>query len=49
MIPFEEIKKYLPQYLSVPSQENLFEELKSFPDNIDQRFYSDLLARHTTI
>ena len=49
MIPFDEIKKYLPQYLSVPSQENLFEELKSFPDNIDQRFYSDLLARHTII
>ena len=28
MIPFEEIKKYLPQYLSDSSQENLFEELK---------------------
>ena len=45
MIPFEEIKKYLPQYLSDSSQENLFEELKNFPDNIDQRFYSELLTR----
>lgn len=45
MIPFEEIKKYLPQYLSDSSQENLFEELRNFPDNIDQRFYSELLTR----
>jgi hypothetical protein len=45
MIPFDEIKKYLPQYLSDSSQENLFEELKNFPDNIDQRFYSEFLTR----
>ena len=39
MIPFEEIKRYLPQYLSGESQKELFAELKSFPDNIDQRLY----------
>ena len=49
MIPFEEIKKYLPQYLSVSSQENLFNELENFPGNIDQRFYSDLLTRQKII
>jgi len=49
MIPFEEIKKYLPQYLSVSSQESLFEELKKFPGNIDQRFYSKLLTRNKIV
>ncbi len=39
MIPFEEIKRYLPQYLSAESQKELFSELKSFPENIDQRLY----------
>ena len=40
MIPFEEIKRYLPHYLSAESQKELFSELKSFPDNIDQRIYT---------
>lgn len=39
---FEDIKIFLPQYLSAESQNNLFEELKSFPYNLDKRFYSDL-------
>ena len=37
MIPFEEIKKYLPQHLSSTAQQELFNELKAFPHNIDQR------------
>ena len=31
MIPLEKIEKYLPGYLSLSAQEDLFEELKRFP------------------
>ena len=34
MISFEEIKKYLLQYLTGTSQSNLFDELKRFPKRI---------------
>jgi hypothetical protein len=37
---FEEIKKYLPQYLSIDDTKKLFNELKNFPYNIHQRFYA---------
>ena len=37
---FDEIKLYLPKYLSPEAQENLFSELKQFPDNIDDRLYT---------
>lgn len=47
MIPFEEIKRYLPQYLSGESQKELFSELKSFPDNIDQRIYTSFASIST--
>ena len=47
MIPFEEIKRYLPQYLSGESQGELFDELKSFPDNIDQRVYTSYASSET--
>lgn len=40
---FEDIKIFLPQYLSSESQNKLFEELRSFPYNIDKRFYSELI------
>lgn len=43
MISVEEIQKYLPQYLSAPSLEALFEDLKKFPDNLDKRLYSQNL------
>ena len=49
MIDFEEIKKYLPQYLSTTLQDRLFDELKKFPQNIDQRIYSTYLAKNETI
>ena len=41
MTSFEDIKKYLPQYLSDSDAKQLFSSLKDFPDNIDSRFYSN--------
>lgn len=49
MIDFEEVKKYLPHYLNNASQDNLFKELKSFPENIDDRLYSQLLTKNEII
>lgn len=43
MIDLEEIKLYLPKYLSPESEQNLFENLKDFPENIDARMYSTRL------
>ena len=40
MISLEQIKIYLPKYLSPNSERQLFEEIAQFPDNIDQRFYT---------
>jgi hypothetical protein len=37
----EDIKRYLPQYLSPKQQADLFSELESFPDNIQKRLYSN--------
>ena len=41
MTSFEDIKKYLPQYLSDSDARQLFSSLKDFPNNIDSRFYSN--------
>ena len=41
MTSFEDIKKYLPQYLSDSDAKQLFSALKDFPNNIDERFYSN--------
>ena len=49
MISFDEIRKYLPQYLSSTSQNELFKDLKEFPDNIDQRLFSPKLLDHDLI
>lgn len=49
MIDFEEIKKYLPRYLSEESTKLLLEELESFPENIDKRFYGNILNDEETI
>lgn len=43
MITNEELKKYLPKYLSEENYQNLLNELKSFPDNIDSRMYTSIL------
>lgn len=40
MISIDEIGKYLPKYLTPESQKNLFNELDSFPANIDKRMYT---------
>ena len=43
MISFEEVKYYLPKYLTPESEKDLFQELKSFPDNIDSRLFTSYL------
>jgi len=43
MISIEDVKKYLPQYLSPSSTTSLFSELKQFPNNIDERIYTNKL------
>lgn len=35
----EEIRSHLPSYLSPSKQDKLFDELKKFPNNIDERMY----------
>lgn len=40
MITEDELKKYLPKYLSEENYNNLLTELKSFPYNIDNRMYT---------
>ena len=40
MIPFEDIKIFLPKYLSPNSEKNLFKGLKDFPENMDDRLYT---------
>ena len=49
MISLEEIKKYLPKYLSPESENQLFEGLGQFPDNINQRFYTNRFSSDDTI
>lgn len=49
MIPFEEVKKYLPQYLSSTAQQELFKDLNQFPNNIDQRIYTTQLANQNNL
>jgi hypothetical protein len=43
MISFEEVKYYLPKYLTPESEKALFQELQSFPDNIDSRLFTSYL------
>ena len=43
MIDFDEIKKYLPKYLSREATEKLFQDLKDFPENIHKKFYGNVL------
>lgn len=49
MINIEEIKKYLPQYLSESATISLFNELKQFPENIDKRIYTEKLKGDASI
>ncbi len=49
MIDFSEIENYLPKYLSKEANENLFAELESFPENIDDRIYTNYLSQQQII
>lgn len=40
---FDKLKIFLPKYLSSESESELFEQLKDFPDNIDQCIYTSYL------
>lgn len=40
---FEDFKQYLPKYLSLEAQANLFNDLKDFPENL-KRLYTGMLA-----
>ncbi len=40
---FDDMRIYLPKYLSEEDAKKLFEELKSFPNNLESRFYTDYL------
>lgn len=46
MITEDELKKYLPKYLSEENYNNLLTELKSFPYNIDGRMYTSMLDKN---
>jgi len=45
----ESIKQFLPKYLSETDQKNLLQELDSFPDNIDARFFTTTLKDEAII
>lgn len=49
MIPFEEVKQYLPKYLSPKAEEDLFRALDQFPKNIDQRIYTSYLCKENIV
>lgn len=49
MIDFDELRNYLPKYLSKEAKENLFNDLKDFPDNLETRFYSTHLSNDSTV
>ncbi len=45
----ETLKIYLPKFLSAESDKELFEGIKSFPDNIDSRIYTNYLENTNLI
>jgi hypothetical protein len=49
MVSFEEVKKFLPKYLSSEAERKLFSELEHFPENIDKRFYSYFVKKEHAI
>ncbi len=46
---FNDLKIFLPKYLSEKQSEQLFNELKSFPDNINKRFYSQVFKKQSVL
>ncbi|MEM9858464.1 MAG: hypothetical protein AAF843_13965 [Bacteroidota bacterium] len=45
----DDLKIYLPKYLSAESEKQLFDSLKDFPSNIDQRLYTNHLENEPII
>ena len=41
----EDLRVFLPKFLSSESDRELYNSLKSFPDNIDSRFYTNYLEQ----
>lgn len=46
MIDRENVKNFLPKYLSAESYKELIEGLRTFPENLDSRFYTDYLNKN---
>ncbi|MDD4969490.1 MAG: hypothetical protein PHT07_08685 [Paludibacter sp.] len=46
---FDDIENYLPKYLSEDSYQKLLTAVKQFPENIDQRIYSNILNDYNSI
>lgn len=49
MINLDELKQYLPRFLSENSEKSLFAGLKDFPNNLDGRFYTSKLKNEEII
>jgi len=49
MISIDEIKKYLPKYLTPEAEDNLFQSLEDFPDNMDEKMYLSEHVSHESI
>ena len=45
----DDLKIYLPKYLSPESEKQLFDSLKDFPSNIDERLYTTFLEKEPII
>jgi len=45
----DDLKIYLPKYLSEESEKQLFDSLKDFPTNVDQRLYTNFLENEPVI
>lgn len=45
----EDLRIYLPKYLSTESEKELFKNLKDFPENIDERIYTNHLKEDEVI
>jgi hypothetical protein len=49
LIRLEDIEVYLPKFLSADSKQALLEGLRQFPDNIDNRLYTDRLRNDRVV
>jgi hypothetical protein len=49
MSVFDEIKQYLPKYLSVEATSQLFQNLNDFPDNLNEILYTNRLTEESEV